>query len=337
MWGTRFGSLTSIRVFPPSPAFPEALRAALDPAKMGLIVAPVKAQALEAAQGATDFGEYFTYFSFFLMVSALLLTGLFFKLGIEQRTKEIGVLRSLGFSASKIRTIFLLEGAVLATAGAAIGAAAALAYGALILLGLRTWWFDAVGTRLLSLHASLPALAAAFAAGVIAGLASVAWTLRGLEPETPRHLLQGGQRAGTSRWRGRSGAVCALMAAGLAAAALAGKLDQPAAFFGAGALLLIAACSSIGLHARAAWGSHPRPVYSWPAQRGVPPRPQHPLHRPDCFGDFRDCFARRIPARRLIRRNRRVRPDRRLRAAADRLESAGPRRRSVCSFSRAAG
>jgi len=64
---------------------------------MGLTVTPVKAQALEAAQGATDFGEYFTYFSFFLMVSALLLTGLFFKLGIEQRTKEIGVLRALGF------------------------------------------------------------------------------------------------------------------------------------------------------------------------------------------------------------------------------------------------
>jgi ABC-type antimicrobial peptide transport system permease subunit len=240
LWGTRFGSLTSIRVFPPSPAFAEALRDALDPAKMGLIVAPVKAQALEAAQGATDFGEYFTYFSFFLMVSALLLAGLFFKLGIEQRSKEIGVLRALGFSASKIRTIFLLEGAALAAAGAATGAAAAIAYGALILLGLRTWWFDAVGTRLLSLHASLPTLAAAFAAGMIAGLASVAWTLRGLEPVTPRRLLHGGQRAGTGRWRGRLGALCALLAAGLAAAALAGKVDQAAAFFGAGALLLIA-------------------------------------------------------------------------------------------------
>ena len=241
LWGTRFGSLTSIRVFPPSPAFAEALQAALDPAKVGLMVAPVKAQALKAAQGATDFGEYFTYFSFFLMVSALLLTGLFFKLGIEQRAKEIGLLRSLGFSASKIRTIFLLEGTALATAGAATGAAAALAYGALILLGLRTWWFDAVGTRLLSLHASLPTLAAAFAAGVIAGLASVAWTLRGLEPETPRHLLQGGQTAGTTRWRGPSGVLSTLIAAGLAGAALAGKLDQSAAFFGAGGLLLIAA------------------------------------------------------------------------------------------------
>ena len=131
LWGTRFGSLTSIRVFPPSPAYGEALRTALDPAQAGLTVVPVRTQSLEAARGATDFGEYFVYFSFFLMVSALLLTGLFFRLGIEQRTREIGVLRSLGFSASKIRTLFLLEGAVLAAAGAVAGVGAALSYGAL--------------------------------------------------------------------------------------------------------------------------------------------------------------------------------------------------------------
>jgi hypothetical protein len=70
LWGTRFGSLTSIRIFPPSPAFAEALRTALDPAQAGLAVVPVRAESLKAAQGATDFGEYFVYFSFFLMVSA---------------------------------------------------------------------------------------------------------------------------------------------------------------------------------------------------------------------------------------------------------------------------
>src|ERR1019366_2189312 len=36
LWGTRFGSLTSIRISPPSPALGEALRAALDPAAMGM-------------------------------------------------------------------------------------------------------------------------------------------------------------------------------------------------------------------------------------------------------------------------------------------------------------
>ena len=252
LWGTRFGSLTSIRIFPPSAAYVEALRAALDPAQAGLIAIPARAQSLEAAQGATDFGEYFVYFSFFLMVSALLLTGLFFRLGIDQRTREIGVLRALGFSAAKIRGMFLLEGAVLAVAGAAMGVGAALAYGALILLGLRSWWIGAVGTRLLSLHASVPALALGAAAGTITGLGSVAWTLRGLQPVTPRGLLAGERKSARLRWRWMAGATAVALAAALAAAALFGKLDQAAGFFGAGTLLLIAALlfQSVWLHAR---------------------------------------------------------------------------------------
>jgi hypothetical protein len=281
LWGTRFGSLTSLRIFLPparppagvgklkhappmqaddlpvvgqalspanssSRAFAEALRKALDPAAMGLTVIPVKAQSLKAAQGATDFGEYFVYFSFFLMVSALLLTGLFFRLGIEQRKREIGTLRSLGFSASKIRTVFLLEGAALAVAGAAVGVAGALAYGALILLGLRTWWFDAVGTRLLWLHASAVPLAGGAVAGVLAGLGSVAWTLRGLQPETPRGLLAGARRTAAGRWRWIGGVVAVMLAAALVGVGGAGG------FFGSGTLLLIGALllESAWLHTR---------------------------------------------------------------------------------------
>jgi ABC-type lipoprotein release transport system permease subunit len=194
LWGTRFGRLTSIRIFPTSEAYSSALRAALDPARMGLTVFAVKAQGMEAAQGATDFGEYFVYFSFFLMVSALLLTGLFFKLGVEQRLREIGVLRALGFSIAKIRAVFLLEGAALAAAGAVAGLVGALAYGQLIMLGLRTWWVGAVGTERLALHASIPALTIGAAAGIVTGLGAIAWTLRGLQPVTPRGLLSGEQK-----------------------------------------------------------------------------------------------------------------------------------------------
>ena len=72
------------------------------------------------------------------MVSALLLTGLFFKLGVEQRMREIGTLRALGFSAREIRKVFLIEGAVSGVAGhVGMGAAAAIGYGELILFGLR--------------------------------------------------------------------------------------------------------------------------------------------------------------------------------------------------------
>src|SRR6185503_15240476 len=98
-----------------------------------------------ASNGATDFGEYFTYFSFFVVVSALLLTVLFFRLGIEQRLRQIGILRAAGFTLAHLRGLLVAEGVVLALAGSAIGMAGALGYGQVIVYGLRTWWIGAVG------------------------------------------------------------------------------------------------------------------------------------------------------------------------------------------------
>src|SRR5262245_58386234 len=129
LWGSRYGKLTSIRLTPKDPtdlqrtrdALEKQLRTALDPIQMGLAIRPVKEQGMQASRGATDFGEYFTYFSFFLVVSALLLTTLFFKLGVEQRLPEIGLLRAIGFSIKQVRSLFLREGLALAFAGSVVG------------------------------------------------------------------------------------------------------------------------------------------------------------------------------------------------------------------------
>ena len=91
---------------------------------------PVRSDALAASRGATDFGAYFVYFSFFLVVSALLLASLFFKLGVEQRAREVGLLRAVGFGAADVRRLFMTEGLVVAVAGSAIGVAGAIAYAA---------------------------------------------------------------------------------------------------------------------------------------------------------------------------------------------------------------
>ena len=104
---------------------------------MGLALMPVRAAALDAAQGATDFGEYFTYFSFFLVVSALLLAVLFFKLGVEQRLRQIGILRAAGYTMATIRRLLLGEAVMLAVVGGVLGVAGAVAYGRLIVYGLR--------------------------------------------------------------------------------------------------------------------------------------------------------------------------------------------------------
>ena len=259
LWGHPQGRLTSLRLVPPPSAaledarrgFADALLARLRPtvgraggAPNALTVVPVREAALAAARGATDFGEYFTYFSFFLVVASLLLAGLFFRLGLEQRLREVGLLEALGFTARHMRRLFLAEGLVLAGLGAAIGAAASSGYAALVLWGLRTLWADTLGTGDLALHVRpVSPLLGALGAALAAALA-VAWTLRDLRRLSPRRLLAGALEPWTGLPRRRRLLVPALLAAlalALAFASRLGRIPDAAGFFGAGGLLLLAA------------------------------------------------------------------------------------------------
>jgi putative ABC transport system permease protein len=253
LWGHRRGRVTSLRLrLRPEANLDEerrkleaVLRARLDPARdAAIVLEPVRAEALQAARGSTDFGEYFVYFSFFLVAAALLLAGLFFRLGVEQRLREIGLLRSVGFSRRDVRRLFLAEGAVLSVAGGLVGIAGACAYADLVVRGLRTLWVGAVGTRDIALHVSAPPLAAGFAGGVVMAALAIALTLRGLRRRSPRSLLSGAVEVRSptgSRTSFRAALVPAAIALVLLAASGLGRLPAAAAFFGAGGLLLVAA------------------------------------------------------------------------------------------------
>ncbi|HEY9500871.1 MAG TPA: FtsX-like permease family protein, partial [Pyrinomonadaceae bacterium] len=199
LWRTRFGSLTSLRIQIPegrsetevAAVFPNRLQSELPLDVAGFQTIPVRAQGMESSKGATDFGEYFLYFSFFLVVSALMLAALFFKLGVEHRMRELGTLYALGFSASTIRSLFIVEGALLSVLGSIIGVAGAIGYTALLLYGLRTFWIDAVGTTYLTLHLAWQPLLIGTAGGVIAAAICIALTLRRLGFQSPRALLAG--------------------------------------------------------------------------------------------------------------------------------------------------
>ncbi len=199
LWQSRFGKLTSLRITPAKDSslddtltgYSSRLRETLSPALMGLQVLPVRSQGLEASQGSTDFGQYFLYFSFFLVISALMLAALFFKLGVEQRLREIGILEAIGFQANSIRNLFLVEGAALALVGSVLGLGGALGYGQLMMVGLRTWWVDAVGTTMLALHVGAFSLLAGAFGGIIAAVVCIVWTMKRLGRESTRSLLTG--------------------------------------------------------------------------------------------------------------------------------------------------
>jgi ABC-type lipoprotein release transport system permease subunit len=267
LWGSRYGAMTSIRITPDAgrsvsesrDAYVRGLRGATDPLSLGLTVVDVRAQGLGAARGATDFGQYFVYFSFFIVVSAVLLAVLFFKLGIEQRVREVGLLRAVGFGPAQVRRLFLQEGLLLAVVGSALGVVGALGYASLMMLGLRSWWVDAVGTTALTLHVSVASLAAGALGGIVAAVACVWWTLRSLNSISERSLLMGelgeGMRgpaqAGPNvrRWRlPLAAAGLSVLAVVLLVASATGAVDPAGGFFGAGSAVLIAwLCGSLHL------------------------------------------------------------------------------------------
>jgi ABC-type antimicrobial peptide transport system permease subunit len=69
-----------------------------------------------------------------------MLASLFFRLGVEQRAREIGLLRSVGYTNARVTRLFVMEGVALAALGGLLGVGGAVAYGALMIAGLRTWW-----------------------------------------------------------------------------------------------------------------------------------------------------------------------------------------------------
>jgi putative ABC transport system permease protein len=269
LWGSRFGRLTSMRLTSgsgfqaPGSAFEigRAIVARLDPVSSGAFaILPVRQDALAAARGRADFGEYFLYFSFFLVLSALLLAALFFRLGIEQRWREVGLLAAVGFPPSSTRRLFLGEAAVLSSVGATVGALAAIGYAALVLLGLRTWWIGAVGTSNLDVHLSSWPLGVGGLAGVVVALAAIAVTLRGLRNISPRSLLSGDPSTGrttdaVSPTSSRARWLAVLTGAGALALIIAAAADlapRLVSFFLGGSLLLASALFALAARLRAA-------------------------------------------------------------------------------------
>jgi len=260
LWQSRYGGLTSIRVAPAvgrplaeaRQTFEQLLREHIDPLATGLTVRDVRSSGMAASRGATEFGTYFVYFSFFIVVSALLLAALFFKLGIEHRASEVGLLRAVGFGPGAVRRLFLGEGILLALAGSALGIPGAIAYAALLMRALGSWWVDAVGSEALTLHVSIVSLLAGAVGGIAAAVACIWWTLRSLAAVSERSLLAG--RIDRSLFPGRGHAtrrtavVLAVFGVALLAASATRRIDSAGGFFGAGTLLL---ASSLSLFAAA--------------------------------------------------------------------------------------
>lgn len=264
LWRSRFGELTSLRLMPAAgtaAAFAGQLERELprrlEPRTTGLALLAVRAQAMAAAQGATDFAQLFLGFSLFLITSAALLVALLFRLGVEQRAGEVGLLLAVGYGRREVRRRFLAEGTLVAALGTVLGLAGAVGYAGLMLWGLRTLWLPAVGTPMLFLHVPPASLVAGGAISLAVVVISIALALRSLARLPAPSLLAGAVASGVGRGearRARRVAALSLAAAAalLAAAVFADASASPSLAFGIGACLLIAGLAGFAVWCRGA-------------------------------------------------------------------------------------
>jgi putative ABC transport system permease protein len=265
LWATPLGRLTAVRLpLDRSAEFEARLRAHLRPRAMGLVLRPIKAEQLAAAGGSTDFGQLFVGFSLFLIVSAALLVALLYRLTIEGRARQIGLMLAAGFRPRRVRRLHVAEGMLLAVLGGAVGLAGAVGYAALMLAGLRSWWIGAVGSPFARLYVSGPTLVTGYAASLLIAYATIRWVVRQIGRVPASVLLAGAfgtaRRAqpGTGRLaRWMAPTVAALAAACLVLSAVS-VLSAAAGFFASGGLAFVAALAAMSAYLR--HPSRARPV-----------------------------------------------------------------------------
>jgi len=259
LWSSRFGDTTAVRFAPPpGPTLvAQADQLHLQPKDFGLVFTPIKRLGLAAASGTTPFDALFIGFSLFIEISAVMLVALLFRLGVEQRASEIGLLSAVGWDNRKLLVLLAAEGTLVAALGAAIGVLIGVAYSWLLIVGLSTWWLSAIGTPFLELYVTPQTLVVGFVSGVIISLVMIAWTLRRLARLPARRLLAGQTQTSSVRATsaGRRGllvsASLAVLAILLAAFAPAlGGAAQAGAFVGSGALVLAAGLVALGSRLR---------------------------------------------------------------------------------------
>lgn len=249
LWGNRFGNLMAVRYSASTYSeteIREALTSLVDPGDIGLFFVPVRQNALDAVSQAMDLGGLFLGMSFFLIISAIILTSLLFVFGVQQRATEVGILIALGFRPGRVRRLFLAEAVVIAVLGAVGGAWLGTAYTRVLLFALSRFWQGAVAHASIMYHADAGTIFEGAGISVVCSLAalSVAMWRQTRHParellamDFTQDLLKPGRRRLPGWWLPVCGLVLSVSLVVYVQVAEVDNVVLP--FFGVGSLLLV--------------------------------------------------------------------------------------------------
>jgi len=263
LFGSRFGAITSMRFAPRPGATAEetmarlqsSFRESLDFDRLGFHFENTRERLFQASKGGTDFGMLFLGFSFFLIAAALMLVGLLFRLSLDRRAKEVGLLLAAGFSPRQVRRLLLCEGIALAVLGSALGVVLGIAFNRGMLALLSWLWPDPVVGTFLRPHVTRLSLVIGFVVTVLMAAVAIFLSCRSLVTVPPPALLRGettrvkldlSKRRRLGSWIAGFSFVIgvSLIAAG---GAIANPDFRSMSFFGGGALLLTSMLSAMNL------------------------------------------------------------------------------------------
>ncbi|MFK8111103.1 MAG: ABC transporter permease [Rubripirellula sp.] len=261
LFGSRFGETTGLRIQSTAAENEDQLRTKIDSvlkpslSELGWAIQPIRQLQLSASKGTTPFDGLFLSLSFFVILAAVMLIAMLFRLGLVQRMQQFGTLLTLGWTPGRVGRLAMGEGLFIAAFGVLIGIGGGILYAKGVLWALRSWWVGAVTVPFLSYHWTPTSLMIGAMAGWFVAAITLWMTVRWLLKLDAQTLLSGrdqdiSAKRDTKPSKLPKVAMGTAIAAVLVAAFGASMGGQTAAggFVGGGMMLLIAAL--VGIYAR---------------------------------------------------------------------------------------
>ncbi|MEM6690715.1 MAG: FtsX-like permease family protein [Planctomycetota bacterium] len=253
LFGSRFGETTGLRLDVSVAESLSALKADLMQSlsehleELGWVTIPIRQHQLSASRGTTPFDALFLSLSLFVIVSALLLIAMLFRLNLLSRSQEIGTLAATGWPKDRVKRVLMNEGWFIAAAGSLIGLLGGWLYTEWVLEGLKSRWVGAITVPFLEFHWSYRSLLIGAAAGLAIALLTIRGTVVRMLKKAPQSLLSTrGETASFantrySRWvKTGSWAMIGLAVVAMVVGVTQGGQVAAGAFVGGGMMLLLA-------------------------------------------------------------------------------------------------
>ena len=195
MWGNRWGKVTGLRIEGKDKVelFQQSLLQKLSPKDFGLRRVDLKLDSERAVQGPVDFSQLFMGFGFFVMLAGFSLSAMLFGFSLEQRNRQVGLFRSLGYTQKRIRLICWMEAGFVCLVGTLMGVGWSWFFGQAILWMLNDIWGAAVAQMTLIYSPTWESVIGGVLGSFLMGVITLSFVSRRQLKKSPTELLQSGE------------------------------------------------------------------------------------------------------------------------------------------------